>query len=472
MKKSFWILFTLLFISFWGFAEKTPVNSLYQYELPNGLKLFVAENHSVPLTYIEIAVRCGAYTQTPQNAGLFHLYEHMMFKGNALYKDSASVNRAMSDMGVANWNGTTGLECVNYYFTVPSDLTYKGLEFWSYAIRTPLMDKEELESEKKVVISEIKGNASDPGRVFSEKRNSILFSDAPYTMTPSGSEDVVKNASVKQLKDIQKKFYIPNNSALFVGGDVNPDEVYNWVKEIYGTWKKAKSPFAQGTISHSREPLSNPKFLVMPHEKLSGELAQIIVNFRGPDALYDEKDTYAADILSDLMSNPEGHFIQSLVNDGSIGIPDSSYAGGGYYTRKTCGQLDFYCMVVQPELDMSQRAEYFSKKIVSVLEECASGTSEEELSRIKERNEDYKIISSQTASGLLSNLRFWWTVCDENYFYSYAEKLAQVQNPDLEYFVKKYIAGKAPLVTVFVSPEVYEATKESFAEAGFEEVER
>ena len=87
------------------------------YKLDNGLKLFVEENHSVPLTYIEIAVKCGSYTQTEETAGLFHLYEHMMFKGNSLYKDASSVNRALSDMGVSEWNGTTGLECVNYFFT-------------------------------------------------------------------------------------------------------------------------------------------------------------------------------------------------------------------------------------------------------------------------------------------------------------------------------------------------------------------
>lgn len=74
MKRFFSLIFCV-FSVLAAFAEKTPVKSLFHYELENGLSLFVAENHSVPLSYIEIAVRCGAYTQTAENAGLFHLYE-------------------------------------------------------------------------------------------------------------------------------------------------------------------------------------------------------------------------------------------------------------------------------------------------------------------------------------------------------------------------------------------------------------
>ena len=85
------------------------------FTLENGLKVFTSENHSVPLVYIEIAVRAGGVTQTPETAGLFHLYEHMMFKGNELYRDAASVQKAINDMGVTSWNGTTSPDCVNYF---------------------------------------------------------------------------------------------------------------------------------------------------------------------------------------------------------------------------------------------------------------------------------------------------------------------------------------------------------------------
>ncbi len=146
---------------------ETSVPGLYQYTLDNGLELFVAENDSAPLAYIELAVRAGGIAQTPETAGIFHLYEHMMFEGDSQYKSSADMDKAVQDMGVLGQNAQTGINCVKYYFTVPADLLEKGLEFWNYAIREPLLSEEGLASQKKVVTAEIEGNFSDPGRIYS-----------------------------------------------------------------------------------------------------------------------------------------------------------------------------------------------------------------------------------------------------------------------------------------------------------------
>ena len=150
LKKLFLFLFVLLCFFSTVSAEKTSGKDLYRYTLSNGLELYVTENHSVPLVYIEIAVKAGAAAQTPETDGLFHLYEHMMFRGNAEYTDASAVLRALNDMGVSGLNGSTEEDHVNYFFTVPSGLLYKGLEFWSSAMRTPLIKSGELEAEKRL----------------------------------------------------------------------------------------------------------------------------------------------------------------------------------------------------------------------------------------------------------------------------------------------------------------------------------
>ena len=154
-------LCSLLF-SFAQGNSKTNIEGLYRKTLDNGMQIFVMENNSAPLAYVEIAVRAGAATQTPENAGLFHLYEHLMFKGNAKYKSQQEFTEAMNKLGVGEWNGTTGVDRVNYFFTVPSSVVRDGMEFWSYAIRTPNIDEGELEREKGVVLSEINGKFTNP----------------------------------------------------------------------------------------------------------------------------------------------------------------------------------------------------------------------------------------------------------------------------------------------------------------------
>lgn len=463
------LLVLLLHLPFCTAAEETPVPHLYQYTLDNGLDVFVAENHSVPLVYIEVAVKCGAFTQTPQTAGLFHLYEHMMFKGNSLYKNAAAVTRALSQMGVAEWNGSTGVECVNYYFTVPASQLEEGLLFWNAAVREPLLDKMELQNEKQVVLSEIRGNFSDPGRILSAAKCRALFPAAPWKLDSGGSDVVVEKATVKQLKKIQKTYYVPNNAAVFVGGDVQPDEVYRLVSEIFGSWERGTDPFKAGIMRHSKEPFSKPEFLVMPYEKISSQLAQIEVVYRAPDAAFDVEDTYAADVFSHQLSNPGAVFASSLVEDGYLGIPDVNYVWGGYPTSRQAGLFSAGALVTSPEEEIAARAVYFMEKLPSVLSSAAQIEPSEVQDTVRKIT-DSNIYVNETAAGLLSTLRFWWTCTDAEYYYSYSDRISRVTPDDLNSFVQKYIQNKNPLVTVLVNPEVYEKTKAQFDELGFTEV--
>ncbi len=475
-KKSFFVFlqfFYILFCSFFCFSQETAIKGLYSYTLDNGLSLFVAENHAVPLAYIEIAVKCGAFTQTEQTQGLFHLYEHMMFKGNSLHKDAASVNSALGDLGVAQWNGSTGIECVNYYFTIPSEKLEQGLNFWNAAIRTPKLNTKELENEKKVVLAEIESNFNNQSWLIESNKNSLMFPDAEWKLNPSGTAETVQNATVSQLKKIQKRFYIPNNSALFVGGDVNPDEVFLLVNKIFGSWKKRANPFEEKKsnpdkiVQFSKTPLEKPLFCVIPFDRISKDIAQIEVSYRGPDCFFEKNDTYTADVLANLISNPTGLYKQSLVTDPLLFVPDPSYAWGGYYTRKTCGELSFGIMVQNPQMSLAERAEYFQSEISEIVHNIAMQIDENQMDFLIRRVEDSRIIESQTAQGLLETLRFWWTVADSSYYFSYIENLKCVNAQMLEDFNYKYLVGKNPLVTVIVNPEVYQAIKEDFKQRGF-----
>lgn len=463
-----------LFSFFAASAEKTPVENLYEYKLENGLSLFVAENHTVPLAYIEIAVKAGAITQTPETAGLFHLYEHMMFKGNSLYKDAASVNRALSNLGVASWNGSTGINHVNYFFTIPSDRLEEGLAFWNAAIRSPLIEERELQNEKKVVLSEIEGSKADPASVFYKYLNSRLFPDAPYKTDSGGSFEAVKNASVQQLRGIQSEYYIPSNAALFVGGDVNPDETYELVKKIFGSWSNNGNIPPKNTIQQNTAPFASAEFCVMPFDKITEELAQVLIQFRGPDADFNVEDTYAVDYLTYLLNEPDGIFMQRLFKDKELGIPDFTSSWAQFATVRANALIEFGTMMSDTKNDLARRCEKMLSKIQSeIIPEVLSekklytGSYKEKIiSRLK----DSQAQSTETASGLLTSLRSWWVNTSADYFYSYYENLAKVTQEDVKKAAEKYLAGKYPLVSVLVNPNVYEETKEEFRSLNFYEI--
>ncbi len=311
-------------------AQKTPVDNLYHYTLGNGLELYVMENSAAPLAYIEIAFKAGGIAQTPETAGMFHFYEHMMFKGNSRYRTAAEVTSAYLDLGVTSWNGTTGAERVNYFFTVPSSKLKEGLEFWSYAIREPLLNPAELESEKDVVISEISGSFSEPDSIAWGFITRHLFPEYPWRRDPSGTVENIKKITVDDMRRIQQEYYIPNNAAVFVGGDVRHEEVYKLVREIYGSWIPGKNPWETLPPPQTARPFEKTEYFVYPNPEMSEAFAQTAIYFRGPDTDRDIESTYAADAWGNLIASPLGRYKQALVSITLLGIHDPDFMSAAY----------------------------------------------------------------------------------------------------------------------------------------------
>src|SRR5690242_13094278 len=102
-------------------AQRAELEKIIQRKvLPNGLEVIVVENHGVPLVTVEIDVKNGSFTQSPEYEGLAHMYEHMFFKANAhLPEPDQFIDRA-AELG-AVFNGRTDEERVAYYMTLPAD---------------------------------------------------------------------------------------------------------------------------------------------------------------------------------------------------------------------------------------------------------------------------------------------------------------------------------------------------------------
>ena len=454
-------------------AEKTKISGLYRYTLDNGLELFVAENHSAPLVYINLAVRAGGVAQTPDTTGVFHLYEHMMFEGDSEYPDGASMDRAVKDMGVTTQNATTGINQVQYFFTIPSDLLEKGLEFWNSAIREPLLLPEELEAEKKVVISEVEGNMSDPDRIYSSSLFRTMFPKYPWRLDPAGSPALVRKATATDLRAMLKKYYVPNNAALFVGGDIQADDVYRKVRDIYGSWQRAPDPWGVPNVPQLAEPFTRTEYRVMPSDKVSPQTATVNVIYRGPDAGFDPDSIYPATILDELFDDPEGVYKKTLLGVSELQIPDADYIGEGYTPYRENGLVSFSATLQSPERELPARAQLMtriiSEKFIPGIVADRNAFSRAQFRQVRQTLKDYSILRTETAEGLLAELQFWWANASPDFYFGYLANLKKVQKAQIDRYLETYIIGKYPLVTVNVNSAVYEKQKQAFAAAGFTE---
>jgi len=438
-------------------AQEPP--GLSRKTLENGLEVFVFRNSNVPLATVQITFRCGAIAQTPDTAGLFHLYEHMLFKGNDAFADEAAFNAAMTELGVSGWNGGTSNEYVDYYVTVPSDKTAKGIDFWAHAVRNPKLDPGDLEVEKNIVLNEVKGYYSDPGHILNQAVTKRLFATYPWRRDVSGAENVVRNASVAQLRAIQNTYYLPNNASLIVSGDVDPTEVFAWAQESFGGWKRGADPWQTVPPTHPFPTVGSK--LWFSHESQYPGFASVSLRLRGPDVLKDDASTYAADVWLGLLDKPDGRF-KKAIRQKVPSLYQEDYLNAVYLTQRDGGYLEVstYLLADAPGGALTEKAEAFEKAVREEMEAMASDPgyfTDDDFDAVKHRLLDSRTFERETASGFASSLSFWWASASTAYYLGYDGNFSRVGRDDLKRFLNLYWS-KPGVLSLMVHPNDAVAT--------------
>src|SRR3984957_7758590 len=182
------------------------------------------------------------------------MYEHMFFRANEQYPEPGAFVDRSSELG-AVFNGTTTEERVNYYLTLPADSLAGGMRFLAAALRHPLFLPGELAREKEVVLGEYDRQEASPYFVLDQAMGQKLWPGNWSRKNVIGDRQVIRNVTPDQMREIQRRYYIPNNSLLLVTGDVDPHEVFSLARTIYGDWARGPDPFvADPTPPRRRRP--------------------------------------------------------------------------------------------------------------------------------------------------------------------------------------------------------------------------
>lgn len=432
-----------------GAEPQTAVNSapVQTATLANGLEVFVVENHAVPLVTVCVAFRGGALAQTPETAGLFHLYEHMMFNGNDKYPSKDAFTAALNRMGTTSWNGATGREYINYYITVPTDKLSAAIDFWAHAVMSPTLNSAVLENEKQVVLNEIRGYHSDPSQIASNALESRMFNRYPWRKNVDGPESNVTNATVAELRDIQKTYYVPSNMALLVGGDTTIEQVRALAKASFGNWASAPQPVLGDP---PQGPVPKDIRLVTSEDQFYRGIAQVQYRWRGPDVTSQTFDTYVSDVLLFLLSSPSGPFKSTIMRK-VFGLYDAEYIDFTYPTSRDGGNYIFstYMLVQKPaaEEPVLQRVENLRKTILGEFAQIAKDPrayfGDGALEEAKTKLVDQNIYALESAGSFVTDtLTFWWSTAGTDYFLNYEANCRKVTWDDISALIRKYLIGE------------------------------
>jgi zinc protease len=451
------------------YAQAKDVTGLESFSLDNGMELFTLPNHAVPLARIQITFRTGGISQSPATAGLFHLYEHMLFKGNRTYPTQTDLQAAMKELGVADWNGGTSTEYVTYYFTVPSDKVEKGIEFWANAIRFPLLDPAELETEKQVVVNEILGYLSDPGNIYESAVDKAMYATYPWRKDVSGSEKLIRSASIQAMRDIRDTWYVPNNAALFVGGDVDPKAVQAAVQKYFGDWKKARDPWSPAPDPHPL--LAKDVLLAFPDEQMYAGVAYVSIKLRGPDVTRNPQATYAADVWAKLLEDPNGKFKADIYAK-VPGMYKKEYLWAGYPTQRDGGYVEFstYLLLSPQKADTFDRVAGFRKALLEEMAAVAGDPgyfAQKDFDVLERQLGDERVLERETVDGFINSLSFWWSTASTSYYFGYADALQRVKRPDVTKFLADFVLAKPVVLSVRMNPKDFAREKASAEKLGW-----
>ena len=319
------------------------------YTMPNGLKVYLSVNKEKPRIQTYIAVRTGSRNDPAETTGLAHYLEHLMFKGThsfgtsdyakeqpylddierryehyrtvtdpavrrQLYHEIDSVSqiaaryfipneydKLMSSIGANGTNAYTSNDVTCYVENIPSNevdnwARIQGDRFQNMVIRG-------FHTELEAVYEEFNISLTNDTRKEFAAIGKMLFPTHPYgTQTTIGTQDHLKNPSITNIKNYFKHYYVPNNVAICMAGDFDPDKVIATIDRYFGSWKKS-------------DKVVYPQFPVQ--KDLTAPVSTTVIGKEAANIMMAWKMDGAAELQSDTLA-----VISSILNNGKAGLLD------------------------------------------------------------------------------------------------------------------------------------------------------
>jgi zinc protease len=226
-----------------AFADE-PKITYQKFDLPNGMRVYVVEDHKAPTVYGVTWFRVGSKDEIANRTGFAHLFEHLMFKGSAHLPDGL-MDKLLESAG--GWsNAFTSSDMTVYQNVAASNFLEQML--WIDADRLAglldTFDKPKLDNQRDVVLNERRQSYENQPYGMAELliQEALWPKDHGYHWSTIGYPADLKAASVPDVADFFKKYYVPNNATMVIAGDVKLETVKKLVEKYFAWIPKGADP--------------------------------------------------------------------------------------------------------------------------------------------------------------------------------------------------------------------------------------
>ena len=344
------------------------------YTLPNGLKIYMSVNKDKPRIQTNITVRVGGKNDPAETTGLAHYFEHLMFKGTEtfgtqnyaaekplldkienlfevyrhttdsverrnIYRQIDSISyeasliaipneydKLMASIGADGTNAYTTYDQTSYIEDIPSNQIENWARIQADRFKHPVLRG--FHTELETIYEEKNMSLTQDNRKMAEAMLTALFPNHPYgTQTVLGTQENLKNPSITNVKNYHKQWYVPNNMAICLSGDFDPDEMVDIITKYFGDMQP--NPNLPVLNVKKEAPITQP----IKVEVIGVDAEILYLAWRTPEAKH--PDQLVMQVLGEVLHNGSCGIIDVNLNNsqkvltagcGNYGLADQ----GGY----------------------------------------------------------------------------------------------------------------------------------------------
>lgn len=409
--------------------------AVHEFQLDNGLKLLVKEDHRAPAVVSQVWYKVGSSYEHEGVTGISHLLEHMMFKGTEKHPPG-EFSRIIAANG-GRENAFTGEDYTAYFQTLEKSRLEVSFELEADRMRHLQIKPEEFAKEREVVMEERRMRTEDQPRAkLSEHFAALAHTNSPYRNPVIGWPDDIRALTVEDLRDWYGRWYAPNNATVVVVGDVDPAAVLEQVKKHFGPLPS--SPLPALKPRQEVEQAGTRRMTV----KLPAKLPYLTMGYKTP-ALHGAQadwEPYALEVLAGVLDGGASARLSSRLVRGRQIAAEAS-VGYDLYPRLPA----LFQVEATPVAGKSlQELEQALREEVRLVRD--KPVAQAELERVKAQvlaQEVYQrdsMFYQAMRIGLLETVGLGWQRADEYANHIHAVTAEEVQNVARKYLVDEHLS--------------------------------
>lgn len=416
--------------------------AVQSYQLSNGMKVLVIENHRAPVVVSQVWYKVGASYEHDGITGISHVLEHMMFKGTEEHP-AGEFSEIISANG-GEQNAFTGQDFTAYFQKIANDRLELCIELEADRMRNIVFDEKEFIKELEVVKEERRLRTEDkPTALTYERFNAVAYTNSPYRRPIVGWMEDLDTLTVDDAREWYETWYAPNNATLIVAGDVQAEDVFRLARQYFGQLPTSKIPELKPR--HEAKQYGTQRLTV----ELPAKIPYLVMGYKAPILTPDvvgteqEQELYALEVLAGVLDGGNSARLSKNLVRGQE-IATSANASYGMSARH---DTLFVLSAVPNDEVAIEVLEFALRDEINTIK--TQLPDEKELERVKAQVVAAQVYKQDSTFyqamevGMLDTIGLPWEIKDD-----YVEKILAVTAEQVQQVANKYLTDDRLTVAV------------------------